>query len=268
MPVRTTGKPLYLFLVLAGLFITNALVAEFIGVKIFSLEKSLHIQPFQISLFGNTFSFNLTAGVLLWPVVFVITDLINEYYGKKGVRFLSYLTAGLIAYAFIMVSFAIHLTPADFWPLSHINNPDLNAIQKEKWMHEAGNYNTAFQLVFSQGLWIIIGSLVAFLVGQVLDVFIFQKIKLITGESRLWLRATGSTLISQCIDSFVVLFIAFYIGANWPLKQVIAIGIVNYIYKFMIAIAMTPVIYGVHAWIDKYLGNSLSEEMRHQALHE
>ena len=91
-------RPTRLFLVLSGFFIANALLAEFIGVKIFSLESTFGFKPAEIKLFGNVYSFNLTCGVLLWPVVFVMTDIINEYYGRKGVKFLSWLTIGLIAF--------------------------------------------------------------------------------------------------------------------------------------------------------------------------
>lgn len=241
-----------LFIFLGGFFICNALVAEFIGVKIFSLEKSLGFNPLSLKLLGNEFSFNMTAGVLLWPVVFIMTDIINEYYGKRGVRLLSYLAAALIAYAFVMVFWAIKLNPADFWLLKDMDGSKLNM-------------QTAYSSIFGQGLWIIIGSLVAFLVGQLIDVTVFHFLKLKTGDGMLWLRSTGSTLVSQFVDSFVVLFIAFYIGAGWDLKLVIGIGIVNYIYKFTIALILTPSLYLVHALIDNYLGKELSEQMMKEA---
>jgi len=250
-----------LFILLGGFFIANALIAEFIGVKIFSLEGTLGIQQINIKLFGNFFSFNLTAGVLLWPVVFIMTDIINEYYGQKGVRFLSILTAALITYAFVMFFWAIRLSPADWWPGSKagVGVPDM---QK------------AYSAVFGQGLWIIIGSLTAFLIGQLLDVLVFHRIKAITGEKLIWLRATGSTLFSQLIDSFVVLGIAFYIGpmldsstgAPWTLAMLLSIGIGNYIYKFLVAIAMTPVIYLGHYLIDRYLGHQKAHEMKQAAM--
>jgi len=246
-------RPTRLFLFLAGFFISNALIAEFIGVKIFSLEATLGLKPLNFSLMGqDNLGFNLTAGVLLWPFVFVLTDIINEYYGKKAVRFLSYLTVALIVYAFLMFFIGIYLAPAGFWPGSQVTAgvPDMNI---------------AFKAVFGQGLWIIIGSMVAFLIGQLLDVIVFQMIRKATGEKALWLRATGSTLVSQLIDSFVVLFIAFYIGAGWSLALVLAVGIVNYIYKFTIAIIMTPVIYGVHQLMDHYLGHDIASEMRASA---
>lgn len=246
-------RPTRLFIYLGAFFITNALIAEFIGVKIFSLEAVLGLEALNFSLLGQSgMGFNLTAGVLLWPFVFILTDLINEYYGKKAVQFLSYLTVALVVYAFLMFFIGIYLPPAGFWPGSKVaaGIPDMNA---------------AFGAIFGQGLWIIIGSMVAFLIGQLLDVIIFQSLRKMTGEKALWLRATGSTLVSQLIDSFVVLFIAFYLGAGWSLALVLAVGMVNYIYKFTVAIVMTPVIYGVHHLMDHYLGHSTALEMRASA---
>lgn len=261
--IRTiiNDKPTKLYLLLGCFFIANAIIAEVIGVKIFSLEKTLGIHPFNINLFGTPFSFNLTAGVLLWPVVFIMTDIINEYYGMKGVRFLSFIAAGLIAYTFVAFQGGIYLSPADFWSDNYKNQ-------------HIDNANDAYRIILGQGSWIIIGSLAAFLLGQVLDVAVFHSIKKVTGEKAIWLRATGSTLISQLIDSFVVLFIAFYIGprvsANqgepWGLGLVMVICVGNYIYKFVIAIVMTPVIYLVHGLIERYLGPSLAAEMKKEAM--
>lgn len=242
-----------LFVFLGAIFVANALLAEFIGVKIFSLEQTLGIPEADFSLFGkNHLSFNMTAGVLLWPVVFIMTDIINEYYGIKGVRFLSWLAAGMIVYSFLMVWLSIHLTPAGFWPGSATGKgiPDMQA---------------AFSGIFGQGLWIIIGSLTAFLIGQIADVLVFHRIKKMTGDKWIWMRATGSTLVSQLVDSFVVLFVAFYIGADWELSLVLAIGLVNYLYKFMVALLLTPVLYGAHVLIDRYLGPDLSRQLQQDA---
>ena len=135
----------------------------------------------------------------------------------------------------------------------------------------------AYAQVFGQGIAIILGSLIAFLIGQVVDVVIFHKIKKWSGEKYIWLRATGSTLVSQLIDSFVVLFIAFYLypkyisdanGKPWAFNVVMSICIGNYIYKFIVAVVLTPVIYIVHNWIEKYLGNDLAKEMKTAALKE
>jgi hypothetical protein len=246
-----------LFILLGGFFIANALIAEFIGIKIFSLEDTLHWQPFNWNLWGIKGSLQFTAGVLLWPVVFIMTDIINEYFGKRGVQFLSFLTMGLIAYAFLMVFAAIQLAPASWW----IGTAAANGVP---------NMQAAFQAVFGQGLWIIGGSLAAFGIGQIVDVFVFHRIKRLTGEKYIAFRATGSTLVSQFIDSYVVLYIAFVLNpeTHWSIPQFIAIGTVNYLYKFITAMALTPLIYGVHWGVEAYLGADLAAQMKSDAAAE
>ena len=254
----TADKKNHLFLILGGFFITNTLVAEFIGIKIFSLEKTLGLVPLDLKLFGvDGLGFNLTAGVMLWPVVFVMTDIINEYYGKKGVRLLSNMAVVLILYAFLMIFTAINLIPNDWWQFQ--SGLSSNSEQS------LSDMDLAFRRIFGQGLWIIVGSLVAFLVGQIIDVMVFHRIKKATGEKKVWLRATGSTMVSQFIDSYVVLIIAFYVGADWDLVRVLAIGTVNYIYKFSLAILLTPLIYLGHYFIDRYLGKDKAAQMKLEA---
>jgi uncharacterized integral membrane protein (TIGR00697 family) len=240
-----------LLLVLGSFFVANAILSEFIGVKIFTVEGTLGIKQFDINLLGvPNLSFNMSAGVLTWPLIFIMTDIINEYFGVRQVRFLSILTAVLIAYAFFIVGAAMKLTPSDFWVNQNIQGHQLNM-------------NAAFAGIFGQGMWIIVGSIIAFLIGQIADVLIFHKIKKVTGDKALWLRATRSTVVSQCIDSFVVIFIAFYLNPqyHWSWQMVAAIGLVNYTYKFIVAILMTPILYLVHGIIDGYLGKDLAQRM-------
>ncbi len=249
-----------LFIVLSGIFLTNAIIAELIGVKIFSLEQSLGFDPVNIPLLGGqVLDFNLTAGVILWPVVFITTDVINEYFGKEGVKKISLLTVSLIAYGFIVIYLATQLVPAAFWESIVEKDPNGNAF----------DINFAFSIIFKQGTRIIFASLVAFLIGQLLDVYIFQQLRKRTKGGKVWLRATGSTLVSQLIDSYVVLFLAFYFLApdemKWPVAQVISVGVINYIYKFVVAVVLTPVIYLAHYVIDNYLGRSAAHEMADDA---
>ena len=250
------SKKTNLFIILSGIFLTNAILAELIGGKIFSFEKTLGFQPLEIALFGDfQMQFNLTAGVLIWPIVFITTDVINEYFGKQGVRKITYITVGLIAYAFLVVYLAMKLAPADFWLDVNAQDADGNPL----------DINYAFQKVLGQGLNIIFASLVAFLIGQFVDVFVFHRLRKYTGKRMIWLRATGSTLISQLIDSFVVLFIAFYFLGPWSVTQVLAVGITNYVYKFVIAIVLTPLLYIAHYFIDRYLGKKQAEALMESA---
>ena len=249
-------KKTHLFIILSGIFLTNAILAEMIGVKIFSLEGTMGFNPVQLNIFLDTpLSFNLTAGVIIWPVVFLTTDVINEYFGISGVRRISFLTAGFIAYMFIIIFLVTKLPPASFW--LDLNNVDNTG--------NSFNIDFAFRKIFRQGLGIITGSLVAFLIAQLLDVFIFQKLKVMTGRKMIWLRATGSTLVSQFIDSFVVLWIAFYIFGNWNMDQIVSVGIINYLYKFVVAIVLTPLIYLGRYFIDNYLGRETAEQMAEDA---
>jgi uncharacterized integral membrane protein (TIGR00697 family) len=254
MKIFLSNRAVRLFLILGGFFVTNALVAEFIGVKIFALEPTLGWKPMNWNLFGQSGSLMFTAGVLLWPIVFIMTDIINEYFGRRGVKLLSYIAAALISYAFLMVFFSIKLAPADFWVGVNVEKgvPDMQV---------------AFANIFGQSNWIIVGSLVAFLIGQLVDAWVFHNVRLGLGEGKIWLRATLSTLVSQFIDSFVVLYIAFVLGPqHWPIDLFLAVGTVNYGYKVLMAILLIPMLYIARFFIDKYLGKKLSARLKKEAV--
>ena len=242
-----------LFIALAAFFCVNAVLAEFIGVKFFALEDTLGIAPLEWNLFGQTGSLSFTAGTLLWPVVFVFTDVINEFYGKRGVRMISWIAVALIVYGFLFAFAAIALAPAGWW---------VEAAQAQG----VPDYQKAFAAVFGQGLWTIAGSVTAFLVGQLIDVAVFHRIRRATGERHVWLRATGSTAVSQLVDSFVVLYIAFVIGPqHWPMSLFLAVATVNYAYKMLAAFALIPLIYLMRRLITGYLGAARAAELREAA---
>ncbi|HEU4634057.1 MAG TPA: queuosine precursor transporter [Flavisolibacter sp.] len=245
-------RPTKLFLGITAFFCCNALIAESIGTKIFSLEKTFGFSPVNFNLFGQSgMAFNLTCGVLLWPLEFVITDIVNEFYGPRAVRRISFTAVALISYAFLMYFLAIHVAPADFWISSGLPNG-------------ISNMQDSFNSIFGQGMRIIIGSLVAFMVSQLVDVYVFHKIKKVTGNKRIWLRATGSTLVSQLVDSYIVLFIAFSGVFSW--QMILAIGIMNYIYKFTMALLLTPAIVWAEKRIENYLGHDTAAKMKRAAM--
>lgn len=204
-----------IFVILAGIFITNAVTAELIGGKL------IQIGPFVMSI-----------GILPWPIVFITTDLINEYFGKQGVKKLSYITACLIAYSFVILFLAINIPAAK--GISPINDEQFTA-------------------VFGQSMWIIVGSIIAFLVSQLIDVTIFSFFKKKTGDKMIWLRTTGSTVISQLFDSFIVLGIAFWLPGKINTETFISSAFTGYTFKLVTAIALTPLIYLGHYLIKKYL---------------
>lgn len=204
----------FVFFLLGGIFITNALLAELIGGKL-------------IQVLGYTMSL----GVLPWPVVFLATDLLNEYYGKEGVRRLTFITVGLIIYAFIILYAGMGIPAVDFSPVDDLS----------------------YGKVFGQSLWIIIGSIVAFIVSQLLDVSVFWLFRNKTKGRHLWLRATGSTVFSQLIDTFIVLGIAFWLPGKLSTQQYINMSFTNYSYKLLIALSLTPLIYIGHNLIHRFL---------------
>lgn len=203
------------FLVLAGFFITNAIVAELIGGKL-------------VQFFGL---FTQSIGIILWPVIFLLTDLINEYYGKDGVKKLTYITVGLISFTFILLTIALNMEATSFSPVS----------------------DNDFRTVFGQSQWIIVGSIVAFLCSQLIDVYVFWAFKKVTGNKHIWLRATGSTMVSQLVDTFVVQFIAFVLPGKWPFDEFLTNASWGYAFKLLVALALIPMIYLGHYVIGKYL---------------
>ena len=216
------SKREFVYIILAGIFITNAIVAELIG------SKLIQIGPFVMSI-----------GIIPWPIVFLTTDLINEFYGRVGVRKLSLITASLIAYAFVILFAAIKIPAAI----------GISTVTDEQ-----------FYAVFGQSLWIIVGSLVAFLLSQFIDVSIFWLLRDKTGGKMIWLRSTGSTVVSQLIDTFVVLGIAFWLPGKMTTANFLNAALTGYTFKLIIAVVLTPLIYVGHKLIDKYLGDEASHK--------
>lgn len=222
------NKSQKLYVLLGGVFLTALILAELTGSKLIAWT------PF------GSLSFTMTMGVIPFPITFLVTDIINEYYGKKGIRFITLIGMSMILFAYLILVLDMQIPAAPFSP-----------VQDE-----------AFNNVFGQSARIILGSVTAYLIGQMIDISVFFWIRQKTRARWLWMRATGSTFVSQLVDSFVVLFIAFY--GQLALGQILEIGLTNYIYKFIIAALLTPLIYLVHFIIDKYLGDEAGT-MIHQA---
>ncbi len=227
--VKSFSKREILFIVLGGIFVANAILGELIGGKLIQLG------PFAMSI-----------GVIPWPIVFVTSDLTNEYFGRNGVRRLTLLTVILILYAFALLYIAIQVPAADFSPVN----------------------NEQFRAVFGQSLWIIFGSLIAFMISQLVDVIIFWIFRERTQGRMLWLRATGSTAVSQFIDSFVIIGIAFWLPGKVQTQDFITVAASNYSYKFLIAVILTPLIYLGHNLINRFLGEEESHRLIEKAVEE
>lgn len=227
---RWAARRQLVFHVLGAFFVGNALLAELIGGKLFQVDTPWHV-------------FTLSCGVVLWPLVFIMTDVVNEYFGRVGVRRLSFLAAGMISYAFVMLTVADLVPAASFSPID----------------------DASFARVFLQSRWIIVGSIAAFLIAQLVDVTVFWVVRRRTGGRHLWLRATGSTVVSQLIDTFVVGFVGLYLPARlgysrsdvpFTFYDFLNTSASGYGFKFAVAVAITPLLYGLHGVIHRFLGPS------------
>jgi queuosine precursor transporter len=222
-------KRIKLYAALSAVFLTALVIAETTGGKLIQMAVS------------DGLVFTMTMGVIPFPITFLVTDIINEYFGRRGIRFVTFLGMGMVVMGLVILQVDMAVPAAVISPV-----PD-----------------EAFNAVFGVSARIFIGSLIAYIIGQLVDISVFHALRERTGGKMLWLRATGSTVVSQLVDSFVVLTIAFL--GTLSMGQIVQIGITNYVYKFLIALSITPFLYVVHALVDRYLGRDLAEQMVREA---
>ncbi len=229
-----------LYLWLATLSCACLMIGDVVGIKLFTIPL-----PFRIPVFWSAepiAAITHTCGMLVFPVTFLITDLVNEYFGKRAARRVVILGVATNILAFAVMNVAQYM-------------PRLDAPYNISQEHFDASFGSA------KGLYV--ASTVAYLAGQFSDIAIFGFLKRLTGGRAIWLRATGSTLISQLIDSFLVSWIAFGLWRQWfpnpsalpaSFSNVIQIALTGYVLKFVIAIAITPLIYAGHGVIERLTG--------------
>jgi queuosine precursor transporter len=210
-----------LYIYLCAVFLTALLIGDTIGAKLF-------IVP--IPLGFTTVHATLSVGVIWFPVTFLLTDVINEFYGSKGARFVTFLGFWMALAAFIIIYVARKI------PAAHPPSP----VSQEAFDQVLGNANLIF-----------IGSLTAYIIGQLIDIAVFQAAKRLTQSRHIWLRSTGSTLISQLVDTLTVTSIAF--ARTLTATQLRNTLISQYLVKVLFAIGLTPVIYALHAVLHRRL---------------
>jgi queuosine precursor transporter len=213
-----------LFLVLAGLFTTCLVVGDIIGGKLIDVP------------FPGGWTPVVTVGMIPFPVTFLLTDLLNEFYGKKAARLVTYVGFGcaVLSFAFIFIGGAI---------------PIAGMTRAATW---SGVNESSFANVFLGSQRMIVASLTAYLVAQLVDIFAFHTIKRLTKGRYLWLRATGSTMISQLVDTIAINFVAWTGIMTMP--EIFNVIVSSYVVKIFIAIALTPAIYAGHAAVERLFG--------------
>lgn len=197
-----------LYMILASVFVSSLLIGDVIGGKFFVV--------------GGV---ELSVGIIPFPVTYVLTDVVNEFYGKKGARFITFVSAGMAVYAFLLLQAALHLP---VWEKSPVPQE-------------------AFASVFGFGVRLFVASLIAFLVSQLVDIYVFQFFKRITEARHIWLRSTGSTALSQIVDTFVINFILLV--GSMSTGEILSIVFNSYLYKLAAAVLLTPAVYALHTLV-------------------
>jgi queuosine precursor transporter len=196
-------------LLLTGIFFTALFVSNVISVKLFALGSIV-----------------ITAGILTYPLTFLITDSISEVYGKSTAK--KVVLIGLFTNLLMLVFFfgAINLPAAGFW--------DMQA---------------EFEMILGAVPRMVAASLIAYFISQLFDVHLFHKLKQLTNGRHLWLRNNGSTLSSQLLDSVIFITIAF--AGTMPVGALLTMIVTQYFVKLVIAIGDTPLIYLTVKWLKK-----------------
>jgi queuosine precursor transporter len=225
--VLTKQQQLYSYL--SAVFVAALLLGDLTGGKAFGVE---------FRVFGLHYSQPVSVGLFSFPITFLLTDIVNEFYGTKGARFLTMLGMWMAVFAFVVLN------------VSQLPRAEPNSFFTDG----------EFSKVFGVGSKLFVASIIAYLCGQFLDIQVFAFWKTLTQSRHLWLRATGSTIVSQVVDTFVINYLFWYVFPSVgsaeprPLGWVTSKAVGEYVIKFIVAVGLTPAVYGLHELLVRKLG--------------
>jgi len=196
---------------LTAIFVAALVTSDLIGGKVF-----------------RVWGLDLSVGMIPFPLTFLLTDIINEFYGTEGARRVTFVGLGVALFVFAIINIAIYLPTSPESPM----------------------HGDQFRAVFGWSVRLYIASLTAYVVGQLLDISIFFSLRKLTGHRFLWLRSTGSTVLSQAVDTLVVSFVLF--SGTKSTSFILHIARNSYIVKLALAIGLTPLIYLGHALLRRH----------------
>lgn len=222
------GASQKLYVYLCALFVASLLLGDVIGGKTIATP----LGP-------------VSVGIIPFPVTFLLTDVVNDFYGKRGARFVTLLGFVMALYAWVLLQVSTSMTA----------DPSTYFSQAE------------FAKIFGGSAQLFVASMIAYLCGQFLDIHVFQFWKTLTQSKHLWLRATGSTVLSQIVDTVAINLIFWTWTARSSADSFLArmssaeryawifakIGR-EYSIKLVVALALTPLIYAIHAAVVRGLG--------------
>lgn len=201
-----------MFLVLAAIFLTSLVMANIIGITKF------------VTVFGLT----IPVGMIAYPITFLATDLISEFYGRRRASFLVWVGLGMNAFMLLIMTIGFYASPDAIWSEGILKGDNPDAVN---------TYATVYGYMVRG----TIASMIAYLIAQLTDVHLFHFWKELTGGKHLWLRNNGSTMISQILDTIAVISITLY--PTHSFGDIVSIIISGYLFKFFVALVDTPLFY-------------------------
>ncbi len=203
----TFGPSQKLFIYLSTVFVACLLLGDVIGGKIIRTPAG-----------------PISVGIIPFPVTFLLTDIVNDFYGRRGAHFLTMLGffMSLLAWILLQVTTLMAIDPSTYFTQSE------------------------YAKVFGGSAQLFVASMVAYLIGQFLDIGVFHYWKALTESRHLWLRSTGSTIFSQAVDTITINVIFGRVTAGWSWGFIGAKVGREYVIKFLVAVALTPAIYALH----------------------
>lgn len=229
------------FSVLMAAFVVVLVLTNIIGVKLFlafpeNLPKGFFGEPI-----------TLTAGLVTYPLTFLLTDIVSEVWGRRQANLMVVTGFGMSIVSLVIIVFTVALPPAPAWE------------QMSPHFATSLEMQQAFESVFRLPSILIFASMTAYLVAQLLDVYLFHFWKDVTQGRHLWLRNNASTMTSQLVDTIIVNSIFLGLGLELGWRLVIEIIVASYAFKLAIALADTPFIYLGVALARRYIGAANSD---------
>lgn len=200
------------FVWLSAIFVAALITSDLIGGKVF-----------------RVWGIDLSVGMIPFPLTFLLTDIVNEFYGTEGARRITFVGLGVAVFVFAIINLAIALPTSPESPMR----------------------GDQFKAVFGWSSRLYVASLTAYLIGQLLDISVFLALRRLTGHRLLWLRSTGSTVLSQAVDTLVVSFVLF--TGTKSTTFILTIARNSYLVKLALAVGLTPLIYAGHALLRRHL---------------
>lgn len=212
---------------LMAAFVTVLLCSNLIG----TAKVGYFSFPFTLPLIGDNLSFG--AGNLFFPLGYIFGDVLTEVYGYARARKVIWAGFGAMVFASVMAWVIVHLPPSPDEPFNLQLQPAIEILYGNTWR-------------------IVVGSIVAFWVGDFANSFVMAKLKVLTQGKLLWTRTIGSTVVGQGVDSILFYPIAF--GGIWTFDTLLAVVAFNWAFKITVEIVMTPVTYAVVGWLKRAEG--------------